>query len=55
MPRFAAADVSFSPFCGKKRYGPGGGWKNLEKGFKMVSHWPQWTKNNLKGVLGTKG
>ena len=38
--QFPAAVVLFGHFSGNWRYGPGGGWKVPEKGFKMLSGWP---------------
>ena len=36
------------------RCGSGGGWKVLEKGFKMVCGWPKGVKMALQGAFGTK-
>ena len=55
MPRFVAADVSFDRFIGFFRSGSKVGWKLPEKGFKMVSPWPQWAKKSPQGVFRTKG
>jgi hypothetical protein len=51
MPRLAAADANFSPFCGSGAAGRATAGKALKSCFKMA-HWPQWAKNNLQGVLG---
>jgi hypothetical protein len=44
MPQSVAADVSFDRFAGLFRSGSKDGWKFPEKGFKMVSPWPQRAK-----------